>query len=66
MTHCIFAHKFIPMPQAMTISDAKAAVDKEWKKASDDSSVAVGESQKARRRSFKRHRITKIKSSLVH
>ena len=25
-------HKFIPMPQAMKIPDAKAAVDKEWKK----------------------------------
>ena len=24
--------KFIPMPQAMKIPDAKAAVDKEWKK----------------------------------
>ena len=25
-------HKFIPLPQAMKIPDAKAAVDKEWKK----------------------------------
>ena len=25
-------HKFIPMPQAMKITDAKAAVDKEWEK----------------------------------
>ena len=25
-------HKFIPMPQAMKIPNAKAAVDKEWKK----------------------------------
>ena len=25
-------HKFIPMPQAMKIPDAKAAVYKEWKK----------------------------------
>ena len=32
MTHYNLAHKFIPMPQAMTIPDAKAAVDKEWKK----------------------------------
>ena len=23
-------HKYIPMPQAMKIPDAKAAVDKEW------------------------------------
>ena len=25
-------HKFIPMPQAMKIPDAKAAMDKEWDK----------------------------------
>ena len=32
MTHYNLVHKFIPMPQAITIPDAKAAVDKEWKK----------------------------------
>ena len=32
MTHYNLVHKFIPMPQAMKILDAKAAVDKEWKK----------------------------------
>ena len=32
MTHCNLVHKFISMPQAMKIPDAKAAVDKEWKK----------------------------------
>ena len=32
MSHCNLLHKFISMPQAMKISDAKAAVDKEWKK----------------------------------
>ena len=32
MTHYTLVHKFIPMPQAMKIQDAKAAVDKEWKK----------------------------------
>ena len=32
MSHYNLEHKFIPMPQAMTIPDAKAAVDKEWKK----------------------------------
>ena len=31
MTHYNLVHKFIPMPQAMNIPDAKAAVDKEWK-----------------------------------
>ena len=32
MTHYNLVHKFIPMPQAMRLPDAKAAVDKEWKK----------------------------------
>ena len=32
MTHKNSVHKFIPMPQVMKIPDAKAAVDKEWKK----------------------------------
>ena len=30
--HYNFLHKVIPMPQAMKIPDAKAAVDKEWRK----------------------------------
>ena len=30
LNHYDLVHKFIPMPQAMTIPDAKAAVDKEW------------------------------------
>ena len=29
--HYNLVHKFIPMPQAMNIPEAKAAVDKEWK-----------------------------------
>ena len=45
MTHYNLVHKFIPMPQAMKIPDAKAAVDKEWKKARDKPSMATGESQ---------------------
>ena len=32
MNHYNLVHKFIPTPQAMKIPDAKAAVDKEWKK----------------------------------
>ena len=32
MTHYSLVHKFILLPQAMKIPDAKAAVDKEWKK----------------------------------
>ena len=30
LQHYILVHKFIPMPQAMKIPAAKAAVDKEW------------------------------------
>ena len=32
MTHYSLVHKFIPMPRALKISDAKAAVEKKWKK----------------------------------
>ena len=32
MSHYNLVHKFIPTPQAMKNPDAKAAVDKEWKK----------------------------------
>ena len=32
MTHYNLVHKFIPVPQAMKITDVKAAVDTEWKK----------------------------------
>ena len=32
MTSYNLVHKFIPVPEAMEISDAKVAVDKEWKK----------------------------------
>ena len=32
MSHCNLVHKFIPMAQGMKIRDAKAAVDREWKK----------------------------------
>ena len=37
--HYNFAHKFVPMPQAMKIPDAKAAVDQ------DNPSMATGKSQ---------------------
>ena len=32
LQHYNLFHKFIPMPQAMKIPAAKAAVDKEWEK----------------------------------
>ena len=46
MTHYNLVHKFIPMPQAMKRQDAKAAVDKAWKKLGDNSSLAVGKGPK--------------------
>ena len=30
LNHYNLVHKFIPMPQAMKIQDAKAAVEREW------------------------------------
>ena len=30
LSHCDLVHKFIPMPQALKIPDAKAALEKEW------------------------------------
>ena len=32
LQYCNLVHKFIPMPQALKIPAAKAAVDKEWEK----------------------------------
>ena len=32
MTHYSLVHKFIPMPQALKIPDAKAAMEKQWEK----------------------------------
>ena len=48
ITHYSLVHKFIPMPQASKISDAKAAVEKEWEKW-ENSSMAADESQKQER-----------------
>ena len=41
-----FVHKFIPMPQAMKIPNAKAAVDKEWEKLQKLPANDLGEEQK--------------------
>ena len=46
LQHKKLVHKFIPMPQAMKIPAAKAAVDKEWEKFGKDSGVELDESQK--------------------
>ena len=39
-------HKYIPVPQAMKIPAAKAAVDKEWEKLEKNSGVESDKSQK--------------------
>ena len=46
LQHYNLVHKFIPMPQAIKIPAAKAAVDKEWEKWRKDSCVGPDESQK--------------------
>ena len=46
LQHYNLVHKFIPMPQAMKIPAAKAAVDKEWEKLEKDSGVGHNKSQK--------------------
>ena len=46
LQHYNLVHKFIPMPQAMKIPAAKAAVDKEWEKLENDFGVEPDESQK--------------------
>ena len=46
LQHYNLVHKFIPMPQAMKIPAAKAAVDKEWEKNGEIFRVEPDESQK--------------------
>ena len=57
----IKVRKFIPMPQAINIPDAKAAVDKEWKKLE-----TTGIKLRAKRRSYWRDKKTNGKSTLLH
>ena len=49
LQHYNLVHKFIPMPQAMKIPAAKAAVDKEWEKLEKIFSVELDKSQKQER-----------------
>ena len=49
MTHYNLMQKFVPMPQAMKIPDAEASVDKEWKKARDNSSMKFVKKSRAQR-----------------
>ena len=60
-----FVDKFILKPQAMKIPDAKAAVDKEWKKSETILAWQTGES-KVKRRLFSKHKETKGKPNLPH
>ena len=46
LQHYNLVHKFIPMPQAMKIPAAKAAVDKEWEKIGENFGVEPDECQK--------------------
>ena len=46
LQHYNLVHKFIPVPQAMKIPAAKAAVDKEWEKLGENFGVEPDESQK--------------------
>ena len=46
LQHYNLVHKFTPMPQAMKMPAAKAAVDKEWEKLEKDSGVGQNQSQK--------------------
>ena len=46
LQHYNLVHKFIPMPQAMKIPAAKAAVDKEWETLEKISAVELDQSQK--------------------
>ena len=66
MTHYNLVHKFIPMPQAMKIQDAKAAVDKECKKPETAPAYGIWKKSRARRRSFWKHKGTKRKSTFLH
>ena len=46
LKHFNLVHKFIPMPEAMKIQDAKAALDKEWGKTRANTRMAADKSQK--------------------
>ena len=49
LNHYNLVHEFIPMPQAMKVLEAKAAVDKEWEKL-EKKSMATDESQKQKKK----------------
>ena len=51
LQHYNLVHNFIPMPQAMKIPVAKAAVDKEWEKIGENFGVELDKSQKSKKTS---------------
>ena len=65
MTHYNSLHKFVPMPQATKIPDAKAATDKEWKKLETIPAWDV-KKVKSKKEVRKKHRKTTIKFTLLH
>ena len=66
MAHYNLVHKFIPMPQAMKIPDAKAAVGKEWKKLETIPAWDLGKVKSTKKRLFWKHKEAKRKSTLLH
>ena len=46
LNHYNLVQKFIPVPQAMKIPEAKAAVEKEWGETRENTDMAAGENQK--------------------
>ena len=64
LQHYNLVHKFIPMPQAMKIPDAKAVVDKAWKELETILAWDFEKKSRARRRLFWKHKETKRKSTL--
>ena len=65
MSHYNLVYKLIPMPHALRIPDAKAAVVKEWKKLETIPAWQVGKVKSNKRRLFWKHRETK-KSPLCY
>ena len=61
MTRYNLVHKFIPMPQAMEIPDARAGMEE----ARDNSSMDL-EKVRSKKELFMKHKETKIKSTLLH
>ena len=49
LSHYNVAHKFIPMPQALSIPEAKAAVEKRMEKTWENTGILADKSQKQER-----------------